>query len=64
MSEKIINLVKKLRDYTGINVLEIKKTLELCNYDEDMTIEYLKIKYSGVNYGDRDIMDVVKSKLN
>lgn len=59
----MVNLIKKLRDYTGINVLEIKKTLELCNYDEDMTVEYLKVKYSGVNYRGRNIMDIVKSNL-
>ena len=60
----IIELVRQLRDETGVSFSEVKQALELCNYNRKMTVEYLKIKYSGVNYGDRDIMDVVKSKLN
>lgn len=59
----MVNLIKKIRDDTGINVLEIKKTLKLCNYDENMTVEYLKVKYSGVNYRGRNIMGIVKSNL-
>lgn len=59
----MVRLIKKLRDETGINILEIKKALELCDYDEKMIVEYLKIKYSGVNYRGRNIMDIVKSNL-
>lgn len=60
----IIELVRQLRDETGVSFSEVKQALELCNYNQKMTMEYLKIKYSGVNYGGRDIMDIVKSKLN
>ena len=59
----MINLIKKLRDETGVNIIEINKTLELCNYDEDMTVEYLKVKYLGVNYRGKNIMDIVESNL-
>ena len=60
----IIELVRQLSDEIGVSFSEVKQALELCNYNRKITVEYLKIKYSGVNYGGRDIMDIVKSNLN
>ncbi|MCM8759941.1 MAG: elongation factor Ts [Candidatus Omnitrophica bacterium] len=39
---KPIDAIKKLRDYTGLSVIECKKALEQAGYDFDKAVEILK----------------------